>query len=561
MPRTHNPTRVFAFVLLIALAGSGLIQSAGVASPLRSKSAASDNDVQVIVTTQQNGITRSITTNISVPGLVGRDTSAAGAEAVQTTAAGGDLVISEIYSQGGNTGSAFQNNYLELFNRTNNAIDISGWKIYLTNSTGTFNIALGFASSNGILIGAHKYFLIKFGPDSSNGSPVPWDIFVPGTPIIIPGFPPLAPANLSPAGKVFITVPDTNLLGIIVTCPLPNAEIIDFVGYGGTANCFEGAGPAPALSNTTAAIRKVSGCIDTNNNAEDFVATEASPHNRFSAANNCPNLIDNTEFFVRQHYSDFLNRVSDADGLAYWSNEITSCGADAACIDIKRINVSAAFFLSIEFQETGYLVERCYKTAYGDADGLSQLDTPGSPHPIKVPAVRFSEFLTDSALVAKNLVVGQPGWPQLLENNKVSFTQDFVTRARFISRYPTSKTPTQFVNELYVNTGVTPSANELASVIAEFSGGADTSDTAARARALRRVAENAVFTQLEKNRAFVLMQYFGYLRRNPNDPPDTDHTGFDFWLAKLNQFNGNFVSAQMVKAFLVSTEYRQRFGL
>ena len=109
--------------------------------------------------------------------------------------------------------------------------------------------------------------------------------------------------------------------------------------------------------------------------------------------------------------------------------------------------------------------------------------------------------------------------------------------------------------------GVTPSANELASVIAEFSGAADTSDTAARARALRRVAENAVFTQQEKNRAFVLMQYFGYLRRSPNDSPDTDHTGFDFWLAKLNQFNGNFVSAEMVKAFLVSTEYRQRFGV
>ena len=64
----------------------------------------------------------------------------------------------------------------------------------------------------------------------------------------------------------------------------------------------------------------------------------------------------------------------------------------------------------------------------------------------------------------------------------------------------------------------------------------------------------------EFNRAFVLMQYFGYLRRNPNDPQDTDYTGFDFWLTKLNQFNGNYISAEMVKAFLTSIEYRQRFG-
>ena len=69
-----------------------------------------------------------------------------------------------------------------------------------------------------------------------------------------------------------------------------------------------------------------------------------------------------------------------------------------------------------------------------------------------------------------------------------------------------------------------------------------------------------MLVQQEFNNAFVLMQYFGYLRRNPNDIPDSDHTGYDFWLTKLNQFNGNFVNAEMVKAFIVSTEYKQRFG-
>ena len=77
---------------------------------------------------------------------------------------------------------------------------------------------------------------------------------------------------------------------------------------------------------------------------------------------------------------------------------------------------------------------------------------------------------------------------------------------------------------------------------------------------LRKVAEAEEIRLREFNEAFVLMQYFGYLRRNPNDPPDTDFSGFDFWLNKLNSFGGDFIAAEMVKAFITSSEYRQRFG-
>jgi hypothetical protein len=77
---------------------------------------------------------------------------------------------------------------------------------------------------------------------------------------------------------------------------------------------------------------------------------------------------------------------------------------------------------------------------------------------------------------------------------------------------------------------------------------------------LRSVAEDADLKSTEFNKAFVLMQYFGYLRRNPNDAPDADFGGFNFWLNKLNSFGGNFVNAEMVKAFILSGEYRQRFG-
>ncbi len=262
---------------------------------------------------------------------------------------------------------------------------------------------------------------------------------------------------------------------------------------------------------------------------------------------NSANSIDDDQIFVRQHYLDFLDRDPDAPGYAFWTNEITSCGPDLQCREVKRINVSAAFFLSIEFQETGYLIHRMYKAAYGNL--------PGTPVP-----VTLSEFLPDKQRVGQGLVVGAPGWEQLLENNKNLFAAEFVLRPRFTTAYPTTLTPDQFVDMLYANAGVMPSAAERASVIAEFGTANTTVDAAARGRVMRRVAENTTLAQQEFNRAFVLMQYFGYLRRNPNELPDSNFDGYNFWLNKLNQFNGNFVQAEMVKAFLVSTEYRQRFG-
>jgi hypothetical protein len=116
------------------------------------------------------------------------------------------------------------------------------------------------------------------------------------------------------------------------------------------------------------------------------------------------------------------------------------------------------------------------------------------------------------------------------------------------------------VDRLFANAGVSPSLTERSAAINEFGIALNTADLAARARALRKVAENSTLSANEFNRAFVLMQFFGYLRRNPNDPQDIDYSGYDFWLTKLNQFNGNFQNAEMVKAFITSGEYRGRFG-
>ncbi|MBA2527967.1 MAG: PD40 domain-containing protein [Pyrinomonadaceae bacterium] len=259
------------------------------------------------------------------------------------------------------------------------------------------------------------------------------------------------------------------------------------------------------------------------------------------------NPISTAGFFVSQHYVDFLNRAPDQPGLDFWTNQITSCGANLPCLELRRINVSAAFFLSIEFQETGYLVYRTYKAAYGDL--------PGAPVPLKL-----KEFLPDTQQIGQGVTVGQSGWEQVLENNKGAFTADFVMRSRFTTAYPTTLTPAAFVDALYSNAGVTPSAAERQAAINEFGSATTTGDTAARARVLRRVAENSALVRQEFNKAFVLMQYFGYLRRNPNDAPDNNFDGYNFWLNKLNQFNGNFIDAEMVKAFLNSGEYRLRFG-
>jgi hypothetical protein len=256
----------------------------------------------------------------------------------------------------------------------------------------------------------------------------------------------------------------------------------------------------------------------------------------------CTNPIDCADLFVRQHYRDFLSREADAEGLAFWTNEITSCGANAHCIEVKRINDSGSFFLSIEFQETGYLVYRMYKAAYGDL--------PNTPVPIKL-----DEFLPDTQRIGQGVIVKQAGWEQVLENNKRNFVLEFVQRPRFTSAFSPTTPAAEFVDKLNQNSGNPLSQTERDQLVSDLSAGARS-----RADVLRAVAENRNLAQAEFNRAFVLMQYFGYLRRNSNDAPDGNYVGYSFWLDKLNSFNGNFIDAEMVKAFLSSVEYRQRFG-
>ena len=269
-----------------------------------------------------------------------------------------------------------------------------------------------------------------------------------------------------------------------------------------------------------------------------------------------PNPIDNVDFFVRQQYRDFLNRDPDAAGLAFWTADLNARLASCSGLTGTQLSkcrtgafarVSEAFFLSIEFQETGFLVYRFYKASFPE--------TVARPRALP----RYLEFMKDIQEIGEGIVVGSPGWEAALAANQLAYAQEFVQRAEFTSRYPTTQTPAEFVDALYATAGVTPTATERQAAIDEFAGAPTSADIAARARVLRLVAENTEFKDREFNPAFVLMEYFGYLRRNPDDAPDNNFNGYDFWLDKLNDFP-DFRQAEMVEAFISSTEYRSRFG-
>ena len=400
---------------------------------------------------------------------------------------------------------------------------------------------------------------------------------------------------------------------------------------------------------------------------EDFTASLSSPGGTFlgspniatitiadNETTNGTNPIDSTNFFVYQHYLDFLNRQPDPSGFAFWTSNISSCGSNFACTEVQRINTSASFFLSIEFNETGLLSYLTNRAAFGN------MSAPNPPVPLT-----YNQFVNDSLALQKNFIFGAPGADAQLEANKQAYFNEFVTRPQFVSKYGSLSNrdyiDTLFATaglntttaELYIakvdaaqvvpstassatgvvvlrqgptgfNTRVSLSFNNLSSsqtsahlhgpalagsnapIIATLPNGqlvnfpitltaAQANDLSAgllyvdvhtanspngeiraqlprntlirdmllsalndgtitRAQALRLIAESDFLKQNEFNRAFVLMEYFGYLRRDP------DTAGYNFWLNKLNSFNGNYINAEMVKAFLSSIEYRQRFG-
>jgi hypothetical protein len=247
---------------------------------------------------------------------------------------------------------------------------------------------------------------------------------------------------------------------------------------------------------------------------------------------------------VRQQYLDFLNREPDPPGLDFWTKQITVCGADAKCADRKRVNTSGAFFLSTEFQSTGYFVYRFYKGA------LNRRPT-------------YAEFIADVRKVASGIVVDNQLNDQIIESNKQAYAQAFVALPEFKAIYD-ALDDAGYIDRLTATTGIALSAADRSALLDGLNNNNET-----RASVLRKILDGTTttgngnlkfttthgeaFYKKEYNSAFVLMQYFGYLRRTPDD------SGYQFWLDKMNRI-GNFIDAEMVRSFIISDEYKSRFG-
>jgi hypothetical protein len=309
-------------------------------------------------------------------------------------------------------------------------------------------------------------------------------------------------------------------------------------GGSGSINITAGGGCAWTVSNNTpwALVFSV-GQDGPGNGSINFSVTENDTNSArsgtitvagqtFTINQAAGNIIDDSQTFVRQQYLDFLNRQPDSDGLGYWTGQITNCGSNAQCIHDRRVGVADAFFFEDEFQKTGAYIYRVYKAALGQR-----------------PA--FSEFNAD-----RGLVVSGPG----LDQSKTSYAQTFVGRTNFLSLYPRSYNADQFVDNLLNNinqhSGVNLSSQRSA-LIALYDG-----TDGGRAAILRQVADSPALIDGEYNQSFVLMEYFGYLRRDP------DQGGYDFWLGQVNKFALRNVGIQhaMACSFITSAEYQLRFN-
>ncbi len=228
------------------------------------------------------------------------------------------------------------------------------------------------------------------------------------------------------------------------------------------------------------------------------------------------NPIDGAEFFVRQHYLDFLNREPETAGFNSWVNLLRNCPAgDMRC---DRIEVSAAFFRSQEYQLKGYFVIRLHLAAFG-----------------RLPTYR--EFIRDTQRI-------NGATSQEVFANLTAYVNEFVARAEFREIYD-SLPNAAYVDRILQTAGITlPNRDQL---VNELNAGTKT-----RAQVLREIVDSPAYFAKEYNRGFVASQYYGYLRREP------DIAGFNNWLTYLNANPNDYRT--MVHGFVNSIEYRSRFG-
>jgi hypothetical protein len=230
--------------------------------------------------------------------------------------------------------------------------------------------------------------------------------------------------------------------------------------------------------------------------------------------------IDDNDFFVQQQYIDFLSRFPEPEGFNAWMNVLNSCNGDQNClggVNGKRVLVSKSFFESQEFGIKGYLVYRFYKASLGRLPTYAEI----------VADMRSVTGQTEAEVVAK----------------RNAFAAAWLSRGDFAAGYPASLTAAQYVDKLLQTAGITVGNRDQ--LVAGLGNGTET-----RTSVLRKIVESAELNAKEFDPAFVAMQYYGYLRREP------ETEGYNAWLTYLRANPGDYKT--MVWGFVYSAEYRNR---
>jgi hypothetical protein len=234
------------------------------------------------------------------------------------------------------------------------------------------------------------------------------------------------------------------------------------------------------------------------------------------------NPLDDNSNYVRQQYHDFLNRRPDDGGLHFWTSKLDDCKNDVPCLEQERREVSAAFYMSHEFQDTGYFVYKLEKVSYNQRP-------------------QYASFIPEVQEISRNAIANG------VSVSRHQFADDFSKRDDFKALYDLMSND-DYVDTLYRNAGVSPDRQVRDRQVDDLN-----NNRRKRGDVLHEVAEHQELNSREYNPAFVLMQYFGYLRRDP------DENGYQFWVRTLNKGTRDNYPG-MVNAFVKALEYRDRFG-
>ncbi len=235
---------------------------------------------------------------------------------------GANLVISQVFGGGDNSGAPFRNDFVEIYNRGTTTVDFAVAPYSIQYASVGSNFGTNKTNLTTGMIPSGRYFLVQESGGTTNG-------------VVLPTADATGTINLSStAGKVALVIGTTHLSA--ATCPgddgvapfkPDSAAIADFIGYGNSAatagHCYEATGPATAPSNTTADLRKAGGCIDGNDNAADFLIAAPNPRNSGSPLGDCKPEITISDVTVTEGNTGTVSAIFTVTLSAVSGNMVT----------------------------------------------------------------------------------------------------------------------------------------------------------------------------------------------------------------------------------------------